>query len=262
MDHQQLREAVSAYALGALDPGERAALEAHLRGCDECAATVRAELRAAQALAFAVEPVEPPAGLRERVLRAAARTAPGQAPAPTSRRSLAPFYAVAASIAAVGLLAYAITLRARIERLETELQAANRRTGVAQSQLVALQARVEQASSMTTILVAADVRRVDLQGGPDAPEAAARAYWSPDRGLVFAGTRLPALPAGRVYQLWLVTATAPVSVGLLTPDESGRVNIVAAPPRLPGPIAAIAVTLEPAGGVPAPTGPKYLVGAL
>jgi hypothetical protein len=33
------------------------------------------------------------------------------------------------------------------------------------------------------------------------------------------------------------------------------------PPDIPQPVA-LAVTIEPAGGVPAPTGEKYLVGAL
>jgi anti-sigma-K factor RskA len=32
------------------------------------------------------------------------------------------------------------------------------------------------------------------------------------------------------------------------------------PPNTPAQVAALAVTLEPAGGVPAPTGDKYLVG--
>jgi len=37
--------------------------------------------------------------------------------------------------------------------------------------------------------------------------------------------------------------------------------VFATPPDIPPPIA-VAVTLEPAGGVPAPTGPKVLVGTV
>ena len=47
---------------------------------------------------------------------------------------------------------------------------------------------------------------------------------------------------------------------MLTLDANGRVNArFDTPPDLPRPVA-MAVTLEPEGGVPAPTGDKYLVG--
>jgi anti-sigma-K factor RskA len=78
--------------------------------------------------------------------------------------------------------------------------------------------------------------------------------------MVFTSSNLPALPAGRVYQVWVVTAQAPVSAGLLTPDPGGTgLAFFSTPPDIPAP-AAVAVTIEPAGGVPAPTGDMYLVG--
>ena len=53
----------------------------------------------------------------------------------------------------------------------------------------------------------------------------------------------------------------PISVGLLAPDASGGgTAFFSAPPDMPDPLA-MAVTLEPAGGGPAPTGDRYLVGA-
>ena len=81
------------------------------------------------------------------------------------------------------------------------------------------------------------------------------------RGLVFTASNLPAPPPGRAYQLWVLTRQpAPISAGMLTPDASGRVNVrFDTPIDLPAPVA-MAVTLEPAGGVPSPTGDKYLVG--
>jgi anti-sigma-K factor RskA len=64
-----------------------------------------------------------------------------------------------------------------------------------------------------------------------------------------------------VYQLWVLTAApAPISAGLLRPDARGSVTATfETPPTLPNPVA-MAVTLEPEGGVPSPTGDKYLVG--
>ena len=52
----------------------------------------------------------------------------------------------------------------------------------------------------------------------------------------------------------MVTESAPVSVGLLTPDARGQSIAVAPAPAVTGRVVALAVTLEPAGGVPAPTG--------
>ena len=112
-----------------------------------------------------------------------------------------------------------------------------------------------------SIVAAPDVRRIDLAGQRPAPAAAARAFWSPSRGVVLVAANLPALPPGRTYQLWFVTADAKVNVGLLKPDPTGRVDaIVTNAANLPTP-AAVAVTQEPDGGVPQPTGDMYLVGS-
>jgi anti-sigma-K factor RskA len=104
--------------------------------------------------------------------------------------------------------------------------------------------------------------RVDLAGQQSAPKAAARAFWSRSRGMVFAATSLPQLPAGKVYQLWVVAnGVNPISAGLLAPDAQGQVNAhFVTPPDIPAPVA-LAVTLEPEGGVPQPTGEKFLIGA-
>src|SRR5512147_2962479 len=63
-EHAVFRENIPAYALGALDAGETAALEAHLLTCEACRAEL-AEYRALSAdLAAAVPPLRSPAHLR------------------------------------------------------------------------------------------------------------------------------------------------------------------------------------------------------
>jgi anti-sigma-K factor RskA len=112
------------------------------------------------------------------------------------------------------------------------------------------------------VLSAPDVARVDLAGQPAAPQASARAFWSRSRGMVFSASNLPQLPAGRTYQVWVVTAQGPISAGLITPDAQGAANaIFSTPSDIPQPVA-LAVTIEPLGGVAAPTGDRYLVGAV
>jgi anti-sigma-K factor RskA len=102
---------------------------------------------------------------------------------------------------------------------------------------------------------------VSLAGLPPAPAARARMMWHEKAGGIFVATGLPAAPVGKAYQLWAIVGTnAPVSAGVFTVDDSGAGSLSVRP--LPGvaTVNAFAVTLEPAGGLPAPSGEMYLLG--
>jgi anti-sigma-K factor RskA len=76
-DHVAPHPDLAGYVLGALDPGETAAFEQHLAGCDACRAEVE-ELQGLPALMEqAAPPVEVPPGLRERTFAAVERAAAG-----------------------------------------------------------------------------------------------------------------------------------------------------------------------------------------
>jgi Anti-sigma-K factor rskA len=215
-----------------------------------------------QGLGQAVPQVDPPAELRARVLSSVgSRSA---APARSPARPVAWWLATAASLMlATGLTLYTAQLRSRIAGLETELRDTRARADAAELRMADAQRTASGAQNAVAILTAPDVARVDLAGQqPVSPTASARAFWSRSRGMVFNASNLPPLPAGRTYQLWVVTAQAPISAGLLTPDTQGSVSeVFNTPPDIPQPVA-MAVTIEPAGGVPAPTGDKYLIGTL
>jgi hypothetical protein len=105
------------------------------------------------------------------------------------------------------------------------------------------------------------LKQVNLAGQKVAPRAAGRAFWSRSTGLVFAATDLPALPIGRTYQLWYLQprSSPPISAGLVKPDASGRVaSAFDAQPTAPP--SGLALSIEPEGGVPSPTGDLHLVG--
>lgn len=258
-DHDALRELVPLYVIGALSGAERTAVEAHLAACTECAAEVRAYAPVGVALAQIAPQVDPPAALRTAILNAT-RPAQTHTRAPMS---VIPWLAAAAMLAiTTGLGVYVTTLQRRIQTLEGELRAALVRVEDGERRVnVALQAAAA-AETPLAVLTAPDVRRIDLAGqAPVAPAASARAFWSRSRGLVITAANLPALPPGRIYQLWFVAQPAPVSAGLLTPDDRGSLTTtLSTPADVPNPTA-LAVTIEPAGGVPAPTGAMYLVGA-
>lgn len=144
--------------------------------------------------------------------------------------------------------------------LEARLEQVMRQASAAERALIEARRATADAQSAMAVLVAPDLARIDLAGQSMAPQARARALWSRSNGMLFTVSNLPSLPEGRVYQVWVVTDTAPISAGLLTPDATGRGMVFfSTPPDLPAPVA-VAVTLEPAGGVPAPTGERFLIG--
>lgn len=216
-----------------------------------------------QGLAQAVPQVDPPADLRARVLGGAIASPLRLAPVET-RAPVGWWLATAASLAlAAGLSIYAVQLRTRIAGLENELRDTRLQADASQRQMAEAQRTAAGAQSAVAILTASDVARVDLAGQqPVSPKASARAFWSRSRGMVFNASNLPPVPAGQTYQLWVVTASGPISAGLLTPDAQGSVSeVFSTPADIPQPIA-MAVTLEKAGGVPAPLGDKYLIGTV
>jgi Anti-sigma-K factor rskA len=161
----------------------------------------------------------------------------------------------------IGLGGYSRSLRREITDLRSEVGDLNARLNQSEQRVTAATRLVALADARMAILTAPDMTQVDLQGQPPvAARASGRAFYSRSRGLVFTASDLPPVRAGRTYQLWVVTPQQPVSAGLLEVDPAGRVTqAFNTPPDLQSPVA-IAVTDEPAGGVTAPTGDKYLVG--
>ena len=67
-DHGHHRDDVGAYLLGALNELERQAFERHLRGCDECQEELERLRPAAEALPGSVVQLDPPPGLKKRLM--------------------------------------------------------------------------------------------------------------------------------------------------------------------------------------------------
>ncbi|HJV95183.1 MAG TPA: anti-sigma factor [Albitalea sp.] len=265
--HDDLKHDAAAYALGTLEPAERAAFEAHLATCAECTEEVRQLRLAAGALAHAVPQVSPPPSLRARIMNevagsgSAAPRADALVTLARERRGLPAWLQIAAMLViGAGVFLYAQRMQTRVSNLEAQLAQATAQVASADRATTEARTVALRAQSAMGVFAALDVARIDLAGQPVASMARARALWSRQRGMVFTVSNLPPLPPGRVYQVWVVTAQAPVSAGLLTPDAQGGGSVYFETPVDILPPVAIAVTLEPASGVPAPTGERYLIG--
>ncbi len=271
-EHDRFRDDTGLYVLGSLSPDEQRAFEGHLASCDECQTEVRSLGAVVGALPYAAADAEPSVHLRGRVLRAAtairepshvvpfesrARTTASRGPRASN---LAGWLLAAASLLmATGVGMYAMTLQGRLDRVQGQLVDAMARLQETQQQLQAANSATTTARASLALLTASDALDLRLNGQPPAPAARGRAFVSRSRGLLFAATNLPALPDNRTYQLWFLTPGAPVSAGLLRPDEQGSVTVrfdIAAEAPVP---TGMAVSIEPEGGVPSPTGALYLV---
>jgi hypothetical protein len=106
------------------------------------------------------------------------------------------------------------------------------------------------------------VRFVSLAGLNPNPQAFGSVVTKPDKsaGMLYV-YRFPMAPEGKEYQLWgLREGLPPVSLGMFSvdPDGNAMLNMKSIPESTH--IVGFAVTIEPTGGMPQPTGMMYVKG--
>ncbi|WP_310393192.1 anti-sigma factor [Hymenobacter sp.] len=279
------------YALGELSAAEQTAVETLAASHPE----IEAELQQVQAaFGFYAEAhaVTPPAGMRERVLghvlAQIAAPAPNNAlradvdavahansqaaaPAPAASANvvrsitsapLAPTarstWAVAASVALILSLGANALLYSQWKDASTDLVALQNDQArfATTTQVTEKQLRQEN-----EVLRSDEFRAVALAGTKDAPAARARVLFNPASHQVYLDVKnLPALPAGKQYQLWALDNGKPVDAGMLaantaTGDELQQMKDINS-------AQAFALTVEPVGGSAGPTMPIQAMGAV
>jgi anti-sigma-K factor RskA len=227
------------YALDALEAGsERDRFIRHLSRCQSCAAEVKGFREVATAMAFAAA-AEPPAELRDRVLTAAARTrqlppevAGGSHARPRRSRRSVPWLPWLSGVVATASIVVAVLFGFAQAHTRDELNQVK-----AENQAISLLLSAPQAKLLTHEVTHGGVATVVL--------AADR------HELAVVTTGLPALPSGKVYQLWLIGKPKIVSAGLLPAAKNGQTPAVLATGVVKGDT--LGLTVEPAGGSAQPT---------
>jgi anti-sigma-K factor RskA len=232
-------DTLAAYALDALPSDELIAIGTHLAACPDCQREVASFRAVGEYLPHGLALAEPPSGLRERVIAraqatpqnaaaaAASRTVRTKAPSPLMRlpwlRRLTPFAVAFALVAGVLFGRY----------WPTETPSLVEEPGV---QSVAL---TGDGQGTGTFAVAANSNRAQLQV-----------------------TGLPPLPAGQVYQLWLLDGDTPISVGTFSVDAQGRGRLEFNGLAWSSGYQTVAITTEEQGGSPVPTSNIVIAGGL
>jgi Anti-sigma-K factor rskA/Putative zinc-finger len=259
IEHDELNSLLAVYSLDALPADEAALVEDHLAGCPGCQAELGALREVAGLLGssgasapeggwdriareLSVPPVSPRQPLPASEVVGPAQLPGAPLPGAHQRRRPSAWRAGAFGLAAVlavvvGVLSYRVVdLNNRVDQLQSAL----RNEGTGQLVALALANPDHKAVLLTTKSSSLHALVVVLPDG--------HAYWVEDD--------LSALPASSTYQLWALSSGKAVSLGVMGREPSDVAFLVEVP------MTQLMVTAEPVGGVPAPTTPVLVSGAL
>jgi anti-sigma-K factor RskA len=176
--------------------------------------------------------------------------------APARRRPpMLPWLAAAASLVLlIGVGLYAASLRGRLATVEERYRVAAR-------ERTELERRAEQSEALLAAVTAPASRVIELAASrPQAPSG--RMFWDVAHNRwTFVAHNLPAVAEGREYQLWLITTdNVRIPAGTFRPDAGGGAVVQATYALAADSLGAVAVTEEPAGGLPQPSGAIIVAG--
>ena len=244
MSCEELRDTYELYAIGVLEDPEKSEIDEHVgRKCGTCLEGLRVARQTNSVLLTVMPMVEPPKRLRKKVLASVGLENTGWG------------WISGWAALTFGLLVAMLYLSIEDRRHAGELAQARREMRVANIELAKLQDAMRFLNEPDTILVTAG------RGVPLPPKA--RVFLNKNRGVLLMASNLPAAPAGKIYEMWVIPkGGAPKPAGLFQPDEQGN-----AMHMLPGSIdvettAVIAVTMEPEAGSATPTMPIILSAGL
>lgn len=260
----QFRDLIEAYALGSLDPEDRASVETHLAaGCAECGKALEESRWLVSQLAYLAPDVQPSDMLRGRLLKTVrAEAHAAKSPAHISGKSAIPLWMWGAVAAAVLFALYNVYDAQKERAIIADLQ-----KQVAQQ--VEEQRREQQqlALARREAVILTDPRSVKISmpaGSKNLPPL--QATWHAALGIVVAGQNLPVPGGTRTLQLWLIPKAPggkPIPSLTARPDPDGKFHLlVENPPDSPGDTKALAITEEPESGSPQPTTTPIWVGTV
>lgn len=258
MNCEAWRDLMPEFAIGALDADEASALRAHLAsGCPACAGALAEAHATVALLAESLPPARPSPQLRQHLLDRATKTpqadAMGKSQAsPLRRRANPAWAALAASVfmAAGAAMYFRASHRAGLRQLN-DLRAT-------------LAERETKLEELQSLVASEQVRLLSLAASSPQTQGAGRVFWDRERGKwhLYVFDLLPPGP-GKTYELWFITADGrKVPAGTFDVAADGSGSLTVPVPSDIGVISVAAITDEPAGGSPQPTGQIHLQGAV
>lgn len=279
MGHDEANESLAAAALDALSADEQAAVLAHAASCPRCGTELDAlrqalaALGSASAAAVATHSPDVEQRLKRIRLRLLARAQADRAPldvapvAPAPQAATAPIASIrpqrsgarvwmalaAAVLIAVWLYSQRAATSDRLARAVERASGDSAALDSARGRIASRDREIAALTGPTTSVVGLNTT--------GAAAATALMFWDrTDNSWAFYAHHLPPPPAGKTYQLWLLTPSSKISAGTFTPAADSSVEVHATYELPRDALKGVAVSEEPSGGAPQPTGRIVIIG--
>ena len=237
----ELADSYELHAMRLLEEPERAELEEHLlRGCEQCTQGMRRAMEINVSVMALAPEAQVPKRLRRRVLASVGVESPHWG-------WTLGWLTVTASLL-VGVLWFSVQDRRRTAEL------AEARRAVAGSNV-----ELTKAQEALAILNQPETKQVVFGGAQPAPPKG-RIFIHRTGGVLLLAANLPPAGPGRTYELWVIPkGGAPRPAGLFQSDERGNAMFFSKGAVDVAALGAVAVSLEPESGSPAPTTTPVIV---
>ena len=245
---EEFLDLAAAVSLDAGDPEDVARVEAHSAACPDCAARFDEFRETSAAMSLLVPQIEPPAGLRKRLVAAVGREPRSRSPLRLWRRLRVPTawgVAVASLLVSVGALFRVTMMQAQINDLK-------------QSAMMASE-RATRYDHVVEVLRSESLAIRPLQAVVQSAGTSGMVYMDPSSGTgMVMCHKLPPIEQGHAYQVWFVRGQERVSAGLLWPDGHGNAYALIQVPQDLQSFDSIGLTVEPNTGSAWPTTPRVV----
>jgi anti-sigma-K factor RskA len=261
MSHDEYKEMIPVHALSALEAADERVLSDHLVGCAECRRELDEWQSTTAGLALEAAPLEPSPQVRETILTEirevkieppSAKVVPFVAPKKNIWNSFGSLGAIAATLLFLALVVYVVLLWKENRALQSQvatIASENRR----------VKKDLELSLAAVKLISSPGSRMAELNATPMAPGAAAKIAFDKTGHAMLMASGLPAAPAGKEYQLWFIVGGEKMPGKTFATDNAGSGMLIDQVPAAAMRSAVFAITMEPKGGVSAPTGQVYLV---
>jgi anti-sigma-K factor RskA len=279
--HNDFESLCAGYVLGALSEEEKRTFEKMLdEASPEQIEIYRQMVRIKDDLSLAADPMEPSEDLFDNILdeisagktsveteTSGPETSESGSSTPSNIIPMWVFKAAAAVLLAgvLGLTLYSQQQSTLVVQQETQISDLQSELEQRNQMLTQLETELERKEELLAILESRDVNLILMAGQETNPNGYGKIIWDPEneRALLQVAN-LPEPADDKDYQLWLIKdQQSPVSAGVFSFEQTSTdlfykiESLIERPSDISN---TFAVTLEPKGGAPQPTGSMYLLG--
>ncbi len=273
VDREEFIQTSSAYVLGSVAGDELERFETYLAQATVQEREILAELAAtASLLPIALDRQNPSPDVKQDLMQRIALSARAHdvvqqrvgtaQQLPRRGRNWIP-WGIAASLAMVAVFSFFVfKLMGTIERQNEHIFMIERENRDVATRLIALRDELTRKDEQLKVLSAKQIYISIMDGMNVNPVGYGKIIWDPEKGTaILQVANLPAVPSGMDYQLWVIKGKQPISAGVFAVHDtkSNFFKLQDMAVTNPKEITAFAITLEPEGGMPQPTGNMYMM---